>query len=51
MRDNESNTERNMTAAERAWMDFLRAHVSGDAPEPTLRFVRLMIGICERRAK
>ena len=51
MCDHESNTEDDLTATERAWMDFLRAHNPENAPEPTVRFVRLMIGICERRAR
>jgi len=51
MCDHESNTEDDLTVAERVWMDFLRAHSPENAPEPTLRFVRLMIGICERRIR
>ena len=51
MRDHESNNEDDLSAAERVWMDFLRAHNPENAPEPTVRFVRLMIAICEHRAK
>lgn len=51
MRDHEINSADDMTTTERAWMDFLRAHTPEDTPEPTLRFVRILIGICERRAK
>lgn len=51
MRDNESKKEDDLTETERVWMDLLRAHSPENAPEPTVRFVRLMIGICERRAR
>jgi hypothetical protein len=46
----EKDLEDDLTPTERAWLGFLRAHNPPNAPEPTLRFVRLMIGICERRA-
>ena len=51
MRDIESNNEDDLTATERVWIDFLRAHSPANAAQPTVRFVRLMIGICERRAR
>ena len=51
MRDHESNNEVELTPTERAWLDFLRAHNPPNAPEPTLRFVRIMIGICAYRAR
>lgn len=51
MRAQEINYEDEMTANERAWMDFLLAHSPGNGPEPSKRFIRLLIGICERRAR
>ena len=51
MRDHEINKEDDLTPTERAWMEFLRARNPENAPEPTLRLVRIMIGICDRRAR